>query len=149
MPNVRLFGMALTSLVLVATANAQFATSVVSFTQGDATDLSSGYDNPNVALGAPATFIGYQNSDPFNPPYAASDLVGMGAGGSLTVQFATPIQNDSTHPFGIDFMLFGHAGFQITNNDYSGGGITDGTFSPAEPRRHVYPSARMVCISTP
>jgi hypothetical protein len=27
----------------------------------------------------------------------------------------------------VDFIVFGHAGFTITNGDYSGGGITDGS----------------------
>src|SRR5262249_2155942 len=27
-----------------------------------------------------------------------------------------------------DFIIFGHSGFEITNGDYSGAGITDGTF---------------------
>jgi hypothetical protein len=42
------------------------------------------------------------------------------------VQFSTPILNDPTHAFGMDFIIFGNAGFIITNGDFSGGGITDG-----------------------
>jgi hypothetical protein len=128
MSNIRSFGIALAAFLAASNVQAQFATSVVSFNQGDTTDLSPGYNNPSVVLGAPTTFIGYQNSDPFNPPYAATDIVGLGAGGSLTVQFSTPIQNNPANPYGIDFTIFGHAGFIITNGNYSGGGITDGTF---------------------
>ena len=106
-------------------ARAQFADSVVSYTQG--TGVNPSYAVPGNALGAPTTFIGYQNADPFNPPYAAANLTEIGAGGSLTLEFNTPIQNNPGHAFGLDFIIFGHAGFTITNGDYSGGGITDGS----------------------
>ena len=128
MSNVRSFGIALAAFLAALNAQAQFATSVVSFNQGDTSGLVAGYTNQNAVLGAPTTYIGYQNSDPFNPPYQASDIYGMGAGGSLTVQFSSPIQNNPANPYGIDFIIFGHAGFNITNGNYSGGGITDGTF---------------------
>lgn len=42
-------------------------------------------------------------------------MVSIGAGGSLTVQFATPILNDSSNPFGLDFIVFGNTGFVDTN----------------------------------
>jgi hypothetical protein len=118
--------LALAGLLIVPTiTQAQFADTVVSYTQGNG--VASGYNDPSAALGAPTTFIGYQNADPFNPPYQSSDLVGIGTGGSLTLQFNTPIQNNPDNPYGLDFIIFGHAGFNITNGDYSGGGITDGS----------------------
>ncbi|MGA9778643.1 MAG: PEP-CTERM sorting domain-containing protein [Limisphaerales bacterium] len=113
------------ALFVPAITRAQFASSVVSYTEGSGVD--AGYNNPNAALGGPTIYNGYQNTDPFNPPYLASDIVGIGTGGSLTLQFNTPIQNSPGNPFGVDFIIFGHAGFNITNSDYSGGGITDGT----------------------
>jgi hypothetical protein len=128
MQNIRLFALALAGIFSASALQAQYATSVVSFNQGDTSDLSGGYGNSAAILGAPTSFIGYQNTDPFNPPYQPTDLVGLGAGGSLTVQFATPIQNNAAHPYGLDFNIFGHAGFQIVNGDYNGGGITDGSF---------------------
>jgi len=103
----------------------QFADSVVAYTPG--TGVASSYADPSHALAAPTTFIGYQNADPFNPPYASSDLTAIGPGGSLTLQFNTPIRHDSAHLFSLDFIIFGHAGFLITNGNYSGGGITDGS----------------------
>jgi len=106
-------------------SRAQFADTVASYTPGSG--VVSGYNHPSAALGAPTTFIGYQNADPFNPPYQPSDIVGVGTGGSLTLQFNTPIQNNAANPFNLDFIIFGHAGFSIINGDYSGGGITDGT----------------------
>jgi len=104
-----------------AITRAQFADTVISYTQGNG--VLPGYDNPNVALGAPTTFIGYQNADPFNPPYQSNNIVGIGTGGSLTLQFNTPIQNNPGNPFGLDFIIFGHAGFSVTN-DY------DSSFNP-------------------
>jgi hypothetical protein len=113
------------ALFVPVITRAQFADTVVSYTQGSG--VQSGYNNSSAALGAPTTFIGYQNTDPFNPPYQSSDIVGIGTGGSLTLQFNTPIQNNPGNPYGLDFIIFGHAGFTITNDDYSGGGITDGS----------------------
>jgi hypothetical protein len=113
------------ALFIPAITRAQFAGSVISYAEGGG--VAAGYNNPNAALGGPTIYNGYQNTDPFNPPYQASDIVGIGAGGSLTLQFNTPIENNPGNPFGLDFIIFGHAGFNITNGDYSGGGITDGT----------------------
>jgi hypothetical protein len=112
-------------LFVPATTRAQFASTVSAYTEGSG--VLPGFNDPITALGAPTTFIGYQNADPFNPPYQSSDIVGIGTGGSLTLQFNTPVQNNPNNPFGLDFIIFGHAGFNITNGDYSGGGITDGS----------------------
>ena len=103
-------------------ACAQFAGSVVSYVQGGG--VAAGFTNTSAALGAPATFVGYQDADPFNPPYRSSDIVGIGTGGSMTLQLATPIVNDGTHLYGLDFIIFGHAGF---NEDFDTGTATDGS----------------------
>jgi hypothetical protein len=115
------WALALVSAFASFTSHGQFADSVVSF------GGLSGYGTPASALGAPTVFIGYQNADPFNPPYDPAHIVGLTNGGFLTLHLDRPIQNDP-HPFGIDFIIFGHAGFNITNGDYAGGGITDGSF---------------------
>ncbi len=111
-------------LSLTQTGSAQFASSVSSYHAGTGTTAS--YQDPTRALGAPTTFIGYQNADPINAPYSATDLVSVGAGGWLTVAFSQPVLN-TAHAFGLDFSIFGNSGFAITNGDYSGGGITDGS----------------------
>ncbi|MGD0614753.1 MAG: hypothetical protein ABSA69_04830 [Verrucomicrobiota bacterium] len=122
MKEIRLLALAGLFASIVSTdAYAQFADSVVSYTPG--TGVNPSYTNPNAALGAPTTFIGYQNADPFNPPYQATDIVGLGVNGSITLQFNTPIQNDPSNPYGLDFIVFGHAGF---TEDFSTG-TTDGT----------------------
>ncbi len=126
-----LVSLAVASAFVPTIINAQFADSVVSYTQGDG--VISGYNNPNAALGGPTIYNGYQNTDPFNPPYQSSDIVGIGTnGGSITFQFSTPIQNNPSNPFGLDFIIFGHAGFNITNDtdadyNYIGTPATDGS----------------------
>jgi len=128
MSKIRSFVLASACLVLVVfplPSSAQFAGSVVSYTSGSG--VGSGYNDPTHSLGSPTTFIGYQDTDPFNPPFLGEHLVSVGAGGSLTVQFSSPILNDPGHLFGLDFNIFGNTGFVITNGDYSGGGITDGS----------------------
>jgi hypothetical protein len=117
--------LAVAGFSIVPNSHAQFASGVVSYTQG--TGANASYNDPTAALGAPTTDIGYQNADPFNAPYLPSDIVGLGAGGSLTLQFNTPITDNPSNPYGVDFIVFGHAGFNIVNGNYSGGGITDGT----------------------
>ena len=117
--------LALAGSFISITALAQYASSVVSYTAGSG--VTPSYTDPNRALGSPTVFMGYQNTDPFNPPYQSTDLVSVGAGGSLTVQFNSPILNTPSHPFGLDFIIFGNSGFAITNGNYSGGGITDGS----------------------
>ncbi len=122
--------LALAGLFIVSTipTRAQFATGVASYTEGSG--VKSGYNDPTVALGAPSQVTpGVYGGpvDPFDAPYLSSQIVGIGNGGSLTLQFNTPIQNNPSNPYGLDFIVFGHAGFNITNGDYSGGGITDGS----------------------
>src|ERR1051325_8520284 len=92
---------------------AQFATSVISYNAG--TGGASGFNQPTTALGAPSTFTNDPSFpgpvDPYDPPYLTSQIVSIGAGGSLTVQFDTPIRNDAANPFGVDFIVYGNAGF--------------------------------------
>jgi hypothetical protein len=114
-------------------ASAQFADAVVSYTSG--TGFQSGFNTPASALGEPSRITpGMYGGpvDPFNSAYLSSQLVSLGVGGSLTVQFNSPILNGSANAFGLDFNIFGNAGFVITNGDYSGGGITDGSLYGAD-----------------
>ena len=120
MAKIRSLGLALASLVSL-NCFAQYADSVVSYTSGSG--VSASYTDPSRALGSPTVYIGYQNADPFNPPYQATDLVSVGAGGSLTLAFNSPILNSPAHPFGLDFNIFGNTGF-IENFST---GTTDGS----------------------
>jgi len=125
-------------LALVQNSAAQFASAVVSYNSG--VGFQPGYTSASSALGEPSRvkpglFGG--PVDPFNPPYLSSQVVSIGAGGSLTVQFSAPIVNNPGHPFGLDFNIFGNAGFIITNSvdqnfNYLGTPRTDGSLFGAD-----------------
>ena len=113
------------ALFVPAITRAQFADSVVSYTQGSG--VTAGYNDPTVALGAPSQFTpGNWGGpvDPFSAPYLPSQIVGLGAGGSITLQFNMPIQNNAANPYGLDFIIFGHAGF---TEDFNTGTALDGS----------------------
>ena len=123
------------AVVLSPVVSAQFATSVISYNAG--TGAAPGYNQPTTALGAPSTFTNDPNFpgpvDPFNPPYLTSQIVSVGAGGSLTVQFPSPIQNSAGNAFGLDFIVYGNAGFTydfntgISNGELFGGSASGST----------------------
>src|SRR5437868_1271417 len=112
---------ALAGLFLVPfITRAQFASGVVSYNPG--TGFSPNFTNSSAALGASASGSGIT---PFAPPFSASQLVSIGAGGSLTLQFNTPIINNPANPFGIDLMVFGNSFFVVTSGSGSNA-ITSG-----------------------
>ena len=107
---------------------AQFADSVVDYRPG--TGVDPHYAHPTAALGEPSRFTPGAFGGPidvFDAAYLSNQVVSIGPGGAITLRFRDAIQADPAHPFGLDFILFGNAGFVITNGDYSGGGITDGS----------------------
>jgi hypothetical protein len=113
--------------LLPSSLHAQFASSVVNYAPGTGAGTLA---DPNSALGEPSRVTPGQFGgpvDPFNSPYLSSQIVTIGDGGSLTVGFASPVFNNPANPFGLDFLIFGNSGFVITNGDFGGGGITDGT----------------------
>jgi len=105
----------------IVAVRAQFASSVINYAAG--TGAASGYTNPAAALGAPSSGA---SVTPFSPAYSKAQLVSIGTNGSLTLRFDQPIINNPSDPFGLDFLIFGNTFFSITNNNYSGGGITSG-----------------------
>ena len=123
---------------------AQYATSIVDYSPGGG--FSPKYTNAASALGQPSRVTeGLFGGpvDPFAPPYTPEQLVSLGAGGSLTVRFSTPILNSERNPFGLDFSVFGSAGFMVTNAfdlefNYIGTPATDGTlFNPSSATSRV------------
>jgi hypothetical protein len=122
-----------------------FADAVIAYTPGTgfATEFGTGlgFTNAAVALGEPSRITPGQFGgpvDPFNPPYLRDQIVSLGQGGSLTLRLDSPARNDSRNPFGLDFVVFGNSGFIITNGNFSGGGITDGSlFAANEGATHV------------
>jgi MYXO-CTERM domain-containing protein len=129
-----LLAAALAASAALAAAAANTAALVLDYQPGS--NPAAGYTNTAALLGepsrvTPAPFGG--PVDPFTPPWQPGQLLSLGAGGSVTVQFALPFLNDPLNPFGLDFQIFGSAGFVITNGDFTGGGITDGSLFSANP----------------
>ena len=139
MLKTRLLALAVASLFVTFPSRAQFADAVVAYNSGSG--FQPGFTTPASALGEPSRVTpGMYGGpvDPFNPAYLSSQLVSIGAGGSLTVQFNSPILNRPGNPFGMDFNIFGNAGFIITNefdlNTYTwiGTPATDGSLFGAD-----------------
>jgi hypothetical protein len=103
---------------------AQFANSVIAYDHG--TGFASNFTNANAALGAPASG---SSVTPFAPPFSTSQIVSIGAGGYLTLQLTTPITDDPSHPFGIDFLLFGNSFFVVTNGSGASATTSGSIFS--------------------
>ena len=136
----KLRSLALASLFVssvVSTSHAQFASSVVAYTPGSGATATFTND-PTVALGGPAQINPYgEPTDVFDPPYGTGQIVSIGAGGSLTLKFNTPVANNPANKFGLDFIVFGNAGFIITNDfdfdtfTFVGAPATDGSLFAA------------------
>lgn len=131
--------LALASVLSFPTSGvAQFASSVVSYNSG--VGFQAGYTIAGSALGEPSRVTpGLYGGpvDPFNSAYLSSQVVSLGAGGSLTLQFASPILNNPANAFGRDFNIFGNAGFVITNDldmdwNFIGTPATDGSLYGAD-----------------
>ncbi len=113
------------ALFVPTVTRAQFAGSVASYTEGSGVITS--YNDPTAALGAPSQFTPGDFGgpvDPFDAPYLSSQIVGVGTGGSITLQFNSPVQNNAANPYGLDFIIFGHAGF---TEDFGTGTAQDGS----------------------
>jgi hypothetical protein len=93
---------------------ASLAQTVIAYQPGSG--YSGSLTNAASALGAPSTVNidpVWGNSDitPFTPPYLASQIVSVGAGGSLTVELSASLFNDPAHPYGVDFIVYGNTSF--------------------------------------
>jgi len=113
-------------------ANAQFADRVVSYDPG--IGYAVGFTNADAALGEPSRVNPFgESTDPFDPPYGHHQIVSLGAGGSLVLEFNQPILNHPRNIFDLDFTVFGNSGFIITNDfdfttfDWIGIPATDGS----------------------
>ena len=138
MSKIRSLALAAASLTLVVHVHAaSFANEVINYNAG--VDFVPGFTDPLTALGEPSrvtpgAFGG--PVDPFNPAYLKGQIVSLGAGGTLTVRLGTPVFNDPTHLFGTDLLIFGNAGFIITNTvdvnfNFIGTPATDGSLFAA------------------
>jgi hypothetical protein len=123
---------------------AQYASEVISYTPGTgvATEFGTGlpFSLTSSALGEPSRVTpGLFGGpvDPFAPAYLREQILSVGAGGSVTVKFAQPIRDSALNQFGVDFQVFGSAGFVVTNafaDDFSyiGTPATDGSMFSAQ-----------------
>ena len=105
---------------------------VVSYDPG--TGVASRFTKAEAATGEPSQINPFgEPTDPFNPPYGTNQIVSIGEGGHLTLQFHTPLLNHPHNLFGLDFTIFGNTGFIITNEfdltilDWVGTPGTDGS----------------------
>lgn len=106
------------SFLLATVAHASpWAARVIAYDPGAA--IGSPYTNPASALGSPTRYTGIGSFPgavtPFNPAFGTNELVSIGAGGHLTLEFARPARDDPRNPFGIDLLVFGNAGFIDVN----------------------------------
>jgi len=131
MKKIQLLMLALAGFVVTARAADGFADSVVSYNPG--TGYVAGFTNVSAVLGEPSTNNPYgEATDVFDPPYGTDQVLSIGAGGSLTVEFKTPVLHHPRNPSGIDFIIFGNTGFIITNDfdanfNWIGTPATDGS----------------------
>ena len=113
MKKVLWFTLALAGFVVTSRAAAGFADAVVSYDPG--AGYVPGFTNVSAVLGEPSTINPYgEATDVFDPPYGTDQVLSIGAGGSLTVKFKTPILNHERNPYGIDFIIFGNTGFILS-----------------------------------
>lgn len=132
MLKIHLLVLATAGFVLNSPASSFFADDVVGYDPG--VGFVARYVSPEVALGEPSRVNPFtEATDPFNPPYGTNQIVSIGAGGSITVGFRTPVLNHPNNLHGLDFTIFGGAGFIITNEfdfstfDWIGTPATDGS----------------------
>lgn len=105
------------SLSLLACAPALgdgwFAARVVSYAPGSG--AAPGHRNPLAALGEPARMTGTASAPeavtPFQPAWLATQVVSIGAGGSLVLELGSPAVDDPGHRFGVDLIVYGNAFF--------------------------------------
>lgn len=113
-----------------------FADQVVAYDAGS--NPIPGYTDPAAALGSPDRFTGVSAGfpnvvSPFSPAYDPWQIASVGFGGSLTLHMADTIRDDAAHAFGLDFIVFGNAGF--IDIDYPNGSVgnTPGFFGSQSP----------------
>jgi hypothetical protein len=132
MKKIQLLMLAFAGFVITSRAADGFADSVVSYDPG--TGYVAGFTNVSAVLDEPSRINPFgEATDVFDPPYGTNQILSIGAGGSLTVKFKTPVLNHPNNPFGIDFIIYGNSGFIITNDfdfttfDWIGTPATDGS----------------------
>jgi hypothetical protein len=109
-----LFGLGSSGFVGTAMAQGPFAAEVISYEAGSVPNPQ--YTKPGTALGSPERMTGEYFQFPgavtvFNPAFGPDEIVSVGGGGHLTLAFDHFVVDDPGNPFGVDFLVFGNAGF--------------------------------------
>ncbi len=105
-------GMAMFALAAgLAIAESPYAVEVVDFEPGRG--AVPGYDQPTAALGEPSRTTGWswapETVTPFQPAWLPTQIVSLGAAGSITLAFDHDVLDDPRNPFGVDLIVFGNA----------------------------------------
>jgi hypothetical protein len=123
-----------------------FAVSVVEYVSGS--NPVPGFTEPNMALGHPSVDTSYGfpvEASAVVPVFPAwqdalsvKQLVSIGSGGRIILQFGREVEDDVNNPYGIDFIVFGNSFFSATsswsNGDPGAISIASG-LSTSEPGR--------------
>lgn len=117
-------GVIATMVAMSAAAPARatpFATQVLEYNAG--VGAEPGYTgDSSVVLGSPERYTGEQTPFPgdvtmFSSPFGTDEILSIGAGGWVTVSFDAPLVNDSSHPYGVDLIVFGNTFFNLDFGD--------------------------------
>jgi hypothetical protein len=73
------------------------------------------FSDPTAALGALQGDTGFGGMNPFNPPFSASQIVGISPGGELTLHMSSPVPTS-----GKTLGVFSNAGLNDASSDGSG-----------------------------
>ena len=90
-------GVVVLSCAVAAEAPAQFVQSVPEYVEGDfRTFTGTRYPDTGAALGAPSPVVGAEQAfagvlSPFNPHYETDELLGLGLGGRITLDFGSAV----------------------------------------------------------
>jgi hypothetical protein len=111
-----------------AHASDPYADAVIDYEPG--IDPSPGYDVQSAILGSPERFSGEGILESvvscFSPPWLPDELLSVGAGGWVTVEFNEPVVDDPANPWGIDLLVFGNT---FLTDDAWPNGVVGGVFS--------------------
>lgn len=107
-----------------------FASGYVEYEPG--TGATSGFTNPLSAVGSATRTTGFDlRVTPFNPAFGSEELVSIGRGGWLTLEFSSLVMDDASNPFGIDMIIFGNSFFYaddfspVADNLWKPGGVVE------------------------
>jgi hypothetical protein len=109
-----LFSLASAGFALVSSAHGSpYAAAVVNYNPGSG--YAAGYTNISIVLGQPSTVDSYGDAvDPFDSAWQTTQILSIGAGGWVTVQFDQPVVH---YPNGNrDIIIFGNSFFDVTND---------------------------------